>query len=453
VTASALDPRPWLRDLWGSILPHLDPRAAVRRALALGHSPSAEVLVAAGRQWPLPPGPVRILAVGKAAGAMARGAVDVLGAERVAGIIVAPEPQPCPGLTSLVAEHPVPGPGSELAARVLLTELGDLERDDELVVFLLSGGGSALIEAPLEPLQHEDLRRTHELLVGCGAEITAMNTVRKHLSAVKGGRLAVAAAPARQLTLIVSDVPDGQVDAVASGPTLPDPTTVADVEAILDRLSVRRDLPAAVQRFLMALPETPKADHPAFAQYACDVVLDNCAARHAARIALTAAGIEVIEDMAWDDAPVGRAVDGLLARLDSEWGRRGGQTPVAVVTGGEVSCPVTGDGVGGRNLHFALLAARSLADGGEGGVPTAVLSLGTDGIDGNSPAAGAVVDRGTWGRIAAAGRDPARDLARCDAFRALDAVDEVVVTGPTGTNVRDLRILARFPHGWSTKGF
>ena len=354
---------------------------------------------------------VTVFAFGKAALKMAH----VAG---YGGFVVAPEVRPVPGYLVLAGEHPYPGPGSFAAAKTLLAEAESLgERDTAL--FLLSGGGSALVEQPLR--DSLDLRAIHRRLVTGGGSIVEMNVVRKHLSAIKGGRLAAAAAPARQITLYVSDVPAGEEHAVASGPTMPDPSTMADCRVIAKRLGI--DLP-------QGLPETPKPGDPCFdrSEYCC--VLSSAEAVGALAREASQEGWKVATDLAPEET-VEDSVDRLLARL-AEWKAQHPGRTVALVSGGEVRCPVVGDGIGGRNATFVLRCAQRIA-----GKTIAVLSAGTDGIDGNSPAAGAVAD----GRTARRGLDPREFDARSDAYRFFEHLGDAVVTGPTENNVRDLRIL------------
>jgi len=358
---------------------------------------------------------VSVFAFGKAALKMA----EVAG---YGGIAVAPEVRRVPGYLVLPGEHPYPGPCSFAAGSALLAEASQL-REHDTALFLVSGGGSAMVEESLRA--DLDVAAIHERLVTGGASIVEMNIVRKHISAFKGGRLAAAAAPARQITLYVSDVPAGHDDAVASGPTMPDPSTLQECRAIASRLGIA--LPHD-------LPETPKPGDPCFdrSEYCCvlsGVEAVRTLARHAAD-----EGWEVATDLADRDQPVDAAVDRLLARLEQLKARHPDRT-VAVVSGGEVDCPVTGDGIGGRNATFVLRCAQRIA-----GKRIAVLSAGTDGIDGNSPAAGAVADGETVGR----GLDPWEFDARSDAYTFFQRLGDAVVTGPTENNVRDLRILVAY---------
>ncbi len=311
-----------------------------------------------------------------------------------------------------------------------------------LVFFLLSGGGSALLEMPLVPgMRLEDLQLLNRALVGCGAPIDAINTVRKHLSAVKGGRLAVAAGAANKITMAVTDVPAGKEWALASGPTLPDPTTIADVMKILTEYELRKKLPEVVLEWLDegTMPETPKAPHEAFSNAHFALILGMPDLFHAAHHAAEAHGYVTRCDNSTDDWPIEKAVDSLLAQLD-EWQRDHPGQRVALIADGEVASPVTGNGTGGRNSAFVLACVERIA-----GRKIAVLSAGTDGIDGNSPAAGAVADGGTLERAKSLGLGVADYFRQSDAFTFFSKLEDAIVTGPTNNNLRDLRILLSEP--------
>ena len=383
---------------------------------------------------------VRVVAIGKAAHAMLEGLRSLLPAQiAMNGIASAPDApaQALPGVQYFVSGHPIPNTHSLRAAETILSLLSECD-ERTLVFFLLSGGGSALLELPLNPQQ--TLEQTQELfrvLVICGAPIAAINTVRRHLSAVKGGRLAVAAGHATKVTLAVCDVPGGQEEALASGPTLPDPTTIADVERFLGEYRLREKLPASVLRWMEQgqMPETPKPGHPAFANahFVTLLALDDLF--HPAHHAAEAHGCVTCCDNSTDDWPVEKAAEFLLEQLErlhaSHPGRR-----VAVIADGEVSSPVTGKGVGGRNSAFVLACVPKIAGRG-----MAVLSAGTDGMDGNSPAAGAVADGQTLARARAIGLNPQRAFRGSDAYTFFQRLDDAIITGPTGNNLRDLRIL------------
>jgi hydroxypyruvate reductase len=298
------------------------------------------------------------------------------------------------------------------------------------------------VELPLDPAQTlEDVQALHRALVTCAAPIDAINAVRKHLSAVKGGRLADAAGRATKVTLGVTDVPVGRESALGSGPTLPDPTTISDVERIIEEFSLRNKFSAALRRWLDEgkMPETPKAGDPAFANAHFSLLLGMDDLFHPAHHAAEAEGCVTVCDNSTDDWPVEKAAENLLLQLEdlrkAHPGRR-----VALIADGEVSSPVTGNGIGGRNAAFALACVEKIA-----GANVAVLSAGTDGIDGNSPAAGAVADGETLARARATGLDPGDALRRSDAHTFFARLGDAILTGPTGNNLRDLRILIAEP--------
>jgi glycerate 2-kinase len=387
---------------------------------------------------------LRAVAIGKAAHAMVDGLALVLAPFlRIEGVVSAPAParKPVPGMKYFIAGHPVPNAESWKAAEAILALL---KRCDEktLVFFLLSGGGSALVELPLDPWQTlEDVQKMHRALVACGAPIEAINTVRKHFSAVKGGRLAAAANKATKVTLAVSDVPVGKESALASGPTLPDPTTIADAKRIIVEYSLREKFSPGLQHWLdkATMPETPKADAAAFRNSHFSLLLGMDDLFHPAHHAAEARGFIACCDNATDDWPVEKAASYLLEQLEALRRTHNGQRAV-LIADGEVSSPVTGNGVGGRNAAFVLACVEKIA-----GRKIAVLSAGTDGIDGNSPAAGAVADGETLTRARAMGLDPPEAFRQSDAFAFFSRLADAIVTGPTGNNLRDLRILIAAP--------
>ena len=268
------------------------------------------------------------VAIGKASVAMAHGIVRVLSPDfRAEGIVVSPSmaTNPPPGFRVLIAGHPVPDEGSFAAGRAILDLLASTgERD--LVFFLLSGGGSALVEQPLDPkVTLGDVQELNRALVTCGASIDEINSVRKHFSAVKGGRLAVAAPAAMKITLGITDVPDGQESALASGPTLPDPTTVGDVCNVIGRYGLLSNLPASIRGQIEnpeRIPETPKASHPAFRRSAFQIVLGRDDLFHPAHRSAEAAEFVAVCDNTTDNWPVGEAADFLLAQLAELTGRK-----------------------------------------------------------------------------------------------------------------------------------
>src|SRR5438132_287908 len=387
---------------------------------------------------------LRVVAIGKAAHAMVEGLTQVLAPfVRMEGVVSAPTAarKPLAGMKYFMAGHPEPNAESWKAAEAILALLKKCD-EKTLVFFLLSGGGSALVELPLDSAQTlDDVQQTYRALVTCGAPIEAINTVRKHISAIKGGRLAAAAHEATKVTLAVSDVPVGKESALASGPTLPDPTTVADAKRIIAAHSLHGGFPSALRRWLDEgkMPETPKADAAAFrnAHFLLLQGMDDLF--HPAHRAAEAKGFIACCDNTTDDWPVEKAADHLLQQLEELQKEHTGQR-VALIADGEVSAQRTGKGLGGRNSAFVLACVEKIA-----GKKIAVLSAGTDGIDGNSPAAGAVADGQTFTRARSMGLEATEAFRRSDAFTFFSKLEDAILTGPTGNNLRDLRILIAEP--------
>lgn len=380
------------------------------------------------------------IAFGKASSAMTGGLLDVLAPDfRATGILagLARPPRALRGFATFIAGHPVPTAASLAAGRGILDLLAQCD-ERTLVFFLLSGGGSALVEQPLDPkISLEDIQMLNRELVTCGAPIDSINAVRKHLSAVKGGRLAAAAPRAMKITLGVTDVPEGRESALASGPTLPDPSTVEDAYRVVEDYGLLARLPASIRAKFerRALIETPKAGDAAFVRAHFQILLGMHDLFHNAHRAAEAAGCVTMCDNATDDWPLAKAADYLLDQLGN-WRQAHPDRPIAVIADGEISSPVTGNGVGGRNAAFVLYCVEKIA-----GRPIAVLSAGTDGIDGSSPGAGAVADGKTLGRARAAGLDPVDFFRRSDSYTFFKALDDAIEPGSTGNNLRDLRIL------------
>lgn len=371
-----------------------------------------------------------VIALGKAAAPMLAGWLE--GApEPDEAVLVRPAGTPpleaAPArLREFLAGHPDPNEVSLQAGAALLEAASRCAADpaNYRLVALISGGGSALAEVPLAGgLDH--LREINRLLVASGAPIRAINCIRKHRSALKGGRLAAAAGGARQISLILSDVPHDAWADVASGPTCPDGTTQADYEA-----AWRRWLPGEPELH----PETPKPGDAAFAQAEWHCLADNYDACKALAAAARAAGFDpVAVDHAADEMEEAEAAGYLLGRWRA---LQAAQPRACLIAGGEVRVRLPGDhGRGGRNQQLALRIALALE-----GQPGCFLSAGTDGVDGSSDAAGGCVDGTTAARIRAAGLDPIAHLRRHDAHPALAAAGALIHTGPTGNNLRDLRL-------------
>jgi len=381
---------------------------------------------------------VFVVAIGKAAHTMTEALVAQVGG-RLEGI-VASSVEPASQVHSFRyfrGGHPTPTAESIHAAEAILKSLNSLNAAS-LAMFLLSGGGSSIVEKPADhEISLPDLVATYRVLVHSGAPIAEINAVRKHLSAVKGGRLAQAAYPAQQVSILVSDVPDSMPDALASGPTMPDSTSIHDCERIAAKYGLIEQFPLSVGDLFRqhALEETPKSDDPAFVRARWWTVLSNKVAVEEAAAAATRAGFAVEVDNSCDDWDYEKAADYLLGRVRE---LRRTVSRVCLISGGEVTVSVRNGGMGGRNQQFALACATKIS-----GDDITVLSAGTDGIDGNSPAAGAVVDGSTVAR--AGGPEAVRDaLSTFNAYPIFASLGDGVVTGPTGNNLRDLRILLAY---------
>ena len=380
-----------------------------------------------------------VVSIGKAANSLVE-ALESRAGSRFEGIVAcstASGPQ-VRGFRYFLGGHPTPNEESVCAASAMLKSLGALDAS-ALVIFLLSGGGSSIVEIPIDDdISLADLIATYRALVLCGAPIAEINAVRKHLSAVKGGRLAAAAYPARQVSLLISDVPESTPDALASGPTMPDSTTAEDCYTIAAKYNLLEQFPESTRSLFTrrALEETPKSDDAAFVHSRWWALLSNKTAVDAAASAAAGAGFEVIIDNSCDDWDYALAADYLLTRLRE---LRAKSERACLISGGEVTVKVTNGGTGGRNQQFVLACAQAIA-----GENVTVLSAGTDGIDGNSPAAGAIADGRTLPRAQARGLDAANSRRSFDAYSFFHALQDAIVTGPTGNNVRDLRILLAY---------
>ncbi len=383
-----------------------------------------------------------VIAIGKASVPMARAAERVLGERLTGGMVATNEltgeaPQ---RLQLFIGGHPLPNQGSLDGAAAALQLLRGANDEQTLVLFLLSGGGSALFEKPIDDaITLADLQAVNRVLVGCGAVISEMNVVRRFLSAVKGGRLAEAAAKARQVSLYISDVNSDDLSTVSSGLTLPSIATRADFDGIVSKYDLLKQFPPHVAALIAAdaQPDLPRATVPTLRSH--HLLLDNrVALQHARQIAEAShhCVVEVAADLVEGEVEEMAALH--LARLQTLRASHPGKT-VCLLSGGEVICPVRGNGQGGRNQEFVLRAA--LQQQQHSFETVAILSAGTDGIDGHSPAAGALADETTLERAAKLGLAPTDYLQRSDSYTFFAALGAVLMTGPTGNNVRDLRIL------------
>jgi glycerate 2-kinase len=385
---------------------------------------------------------VFVVSIGKAAHTMAAALEAQLGSGLEG--IVASSVDPVSlvrGFRYFRGGHPTPTAESIHAADAILKSLTSLD-STALAIFMVSGGGSSIVEMPVDDeISLPDLAATYRTLVHSGAPIAEINAIRKHLSAVKGGRLAQAAYPAQQVSILVSDVPDDTPDALASGPTTPDSTSVHDCERIAAKYNLVDQFPSSVADLFRqhVLDETPKSDDPAFVRARWWTVLSNKVAVDEAAAAATRAGFAVEVDNSCDDWPYDKAAAYLLNRLRE---LRSKVSRVCLISGGEVTVAVRNGGIGGRNQQFALACAEPIS-----GHDITVLSAGTDGIDGNSPAAGGVVDGSALTRAIdrTGGLEVVRQaLSTFNTYPLLDALGDTIITGPTGNNLRDLRILLAY---------
>jgi glycerate 2-kinase len=378
---------------------------------------------------------VYVVGGGKAAVPMAAAVVDVLGDRLTSGIVVtkvghAGSGPPLPGLRVLEAGHPVPDRNSVRGAQAI-ADLARRATGRDLIVCLISGGGSALLTLPVEGLDLDDLQELTDALLRSGATINELNTVRKHWSSFKGGNLARLAAPAAVVTLVLSDVVGDPLDVIASGPTVPDPTTTADAQEILDRYSIWPGRPVPFQ-------ETPKPGDAVFEQVHHVIVGSN---RQAAVAALERAcqfgfnGLLLSTYVEGEAREVAR-VAAALAKGVRSYGDPV-PAPACLVWGGETTVTIQGEGKGGRNQELALAAALAL----EGWPGVMLVPLATDGTDGPTDAAGALVTGETVARARALGLDPLAALMANDSYAFFDELGDLIRTGPTGTNVNDLLFL------------
>ncbi len=385
-----------------------------------------------------PPGRTVVVGAGKAAASMAR-AVEIAWPGPLDGFVVTASGhgEPCRYLSVVEAAHPVPDAAGEAAAHRALRLVEGLRADD-LVLALISGGGSALMALPAPGLTLADKREVTRALLASGAAIGEINVVRKHLSAIKGGRLAAAAHPARVVTLVISDVPGDDPAIVASGPTLPDASSFAAARAVLAKYRI--EAPESVARHLSTATEADETPKPGDSRLAGAEAVVIARARDALEAAAAAARTQGIEPVMLGDAIEGeaRAVAQQHARLAREAAAEGGPMRL-LLSGGEttVTLGTPAPGHGGRNTEYLLALALAL-DGTKG---ITALACDTDGIDGDAGAAGATIRPDTLARARATGQDPSADLARHDSASLFAALDDLVVTGPTRTNVNDFRAI------------
>ncbi|MBA3530833.1 MAG: glycerate kinase [Ardenticatenales bacterium] len=416
----------------------VDPFAAVQRFLrregdVLHIGDTTLSLADIDRVW--------VIGAGKAGAPMAQAAEAVLGAHIAGGVVVVKHEHvvPLAHVELREAAHPVPDEAG-LAAGEAVLALAEQATERDLVLCLISGGGSALLEALPEPLTLEELQATTTALLRSGATINELNAVRKHLSCVKGGQLARAIAPATLVTFVLSDVVGSPLDVIASGPTVPDASTWAEVAEIIARYRLADSLPDAVrvrieQGAAGALPETPKADDPLFERTSVYIVGDNGQAAEAAlRAAETRgySGMILTTFLEGEAREVARVAVALAREVQAN--SRPLAPPACLILGGETTVTLRGEGKGGRNQEMALAAALVLA----GSEDITIGALTTDGSDGPTDSTGAIVDGSSVARAMQQSLDAAWYLAQNNAYPLLDATGDMLRSGPTNTNVNDL---------------
>jgi hydroxypyruvate reductase len=386
---------------------------------------------------------IDVVGFGKAAAPMARAVEDALGERIRHGLVVAREgyAMPTRHIEVVEAAHPVPDERSVRAAG-RIRDICESAGDRDLVVVLVSGGGSALLVEPAGDISLDDMQQTVDALVTSGADIRAINTVRKHLSAIKGGRLARAIHPATSVSLILSDVVSSDLSSIASGPTAPDDTRYRDALDVLERHHLRETVPESVLLHLERgafgeLDETPGRDDPSFDRCRHVLIGDTRTVANAARRACEERGWTT-DTLATRLEGEAREVGRVVAAIGREMSGREHDQPTVQILAGETTVTVRGDGLGGRNQELALSAAISI----EGVDGLLVGSFATDGTDGPTDAAGAIVDGRTYERIRDAGLEPREHLRDNDAYPALEAASALIQTGPTMTNLNDLIVIA-----------
>jgi hydroxypyruvate reductase len=385
-----------------------------------------------------------VIGAGKAGAPMAQAVEDILGDRITDGIVIVKYDHVCKtGTVKLMeAGHPIPDANGRTGASAVMEMAGRASSRD-LVICLISGGGSALLPLPANGLTLKDKQDTAQVLLDCGATIHEVNTIRKHISMIKGGRLAEAAFPAPVITLILSDVVGDSLDVIASGPTVPDSSTFEDCLTILNKYDISNKLPRAVRDFIHSgvqgkIKDTPKKGSPVFEKTTTIIVGSNMEAVREAEKKARELGynVLVLSSMIQGETKSVACVHTAIAKEIRKTGTPL-PPPACILSGGETTVTIKGGGKGGRNQEFALAAVMDLAD--EENI--LILSGGTDGTDGPTDAAGAFADTDTMKRASARGMDPASFLNDNDSYHFFEKTNDLFITGPTNTNVMDLRIM------------
>lgn len=400
---------------------------------------SGDLLQVAEKRFPLSRfRHIYVLAAGKAAASMSRGVEKVLGDKITNGHVVTKygHGMNLNYLTLTEAGHPIPD-AEGVKGTQKIVNIARKATEDDLVICLISGGASALMADFPEGVTLDDLKRTNELLTKCGANITEINTVRKHLSKIKGGQLARILFPATTVCLILSDVVGDRLDVIASGPTVGDSSSFADALTIIDKYSLQNRLPSSVLHYLLegadgSIADTPKPDNPVFQNVHNYIIGSNGIALESSAKKAEELGFEThtVTDSIQED--VTETANFILKTIDNQ--KPTGNKPVCLLFGGEPTVKVSGKGLGGRNQHLALYLATKICCKKN----ITILCAGTDGTDGPTDAAGAVVDYETATKAVEKGIDPNHYLSNCDSYRFFQQVGGHIITGNTGTNVMDI---------------
>lgn len=428
-------------DIFRAGLQAVDPIAAVRRYVSVENGS----LIIGGKTWNLSQvHNLMVVGAGKASGAMAAALEDIL-EDRITGGLVVVKYGHTVDLShiSLVeAGHPIPDENGQAGAERIRKHMTAAGKND-LVLCLISGGGSALLPSPSPGLSLADKQETIQVLLSCGATIHEINTLRKHLSQIKGGQLALSAHPAKVVSLILSDVVGDDLDIIASGPTVPDPGTFQDCMKILSKYHITEKLPEAINRHLVNgaqgnIEETPKPGHPVFDNTDHVIIGNNFQALDSARRYAESLGYNTVmlSSLLTGETRDAACFHAAIVREITQSGHPA-RPPACLLSGGETTVTLKGKGKGGRNQEFALASAIAL----EGLETVVCLSAGTDGTDGPTDAAGGIMDSTTLARAQAKGLDAAIYLADNDSYHYFQALGDLFITGPTITNVMDMRII------------
>jgi hydroxypyruvate reductase len=424
--------------IWEASLDAASPAVCIPRIL----EPTRDGFRVAGHDYRVE-GRLIVIGAGKAGSGMARVVDEMFGARIASGLVITKygHSLPTENIQVFEAGHPVPDESGVLGVEGIRELLRDLDESD-VVLCLISGGGSALLPSPAEGITLKEKQDVTNALLRAGSTITELNAVRKHLSAIKGGQLLGMTAPARVVSLVMSDVIGDPLDYIASGPTAPDTSTFEDARRIVGKYGIDVS-PAIIERFdrgiAGAIPETPKIGDPLFDRVANYIVANNRLLLESAANKARELGFETLvlsSEIEGEARDVGRVFASIAREIEGS--RNPVKPPACVLAAGETTVTVRGDGSGGRNQEMALAWALKMTGATS---PVCFASVASDGTDGPTDAAGGIVDPETCARAERAGRDPAEDLRANNAYELLDSAGDLILTGPTETNLMDIQIL------------